>query len=114
MRVVALVTDLMDRSRLAGAIPGLEAVSTPGACAGADVVVVDLVRFAGDVPAVRAAAGPAAAIVGYGPHADRERAELGRAGGADAIVARSRFFRDPARVVSDLARNAPPPDVNRE
>lgn len=107
MHVVALVTDLMDRSRLAGALPGTQAVSTAEACAGADVVLVDLSRFAADIPAVRAAA-PEATILGYGPHADRELADLGRAGGADAVVARSRLFRDPAGVVGDLSRNAAP------
>lgn len=111
MHVVALVTDLMDRSRLTGVLPGLETVSAPAACAGAAVVVVDLSRFAAEIPAVRAAA-PDATIVGYGPHADRERAELGLAGGADAVVARSRFFRDPAGFLGGLTRNRPGADAN--
>lgn len=104
MRVVALVTDLMDRSRLTAALPGLETVGTPAACAGADVVVVDLSRFAAEIPAVRAVA-PEATIAGYGPHADRERAEEALAGGADTVVARSRFFRDPAGFLGGLTRN---------
>lgn len=111
MRVVALVTDLMDRSRLTGALPGLETVSAPAACAEADVVVVDLSRFAAEIPAVRAVAQDAT-IVGYGPHADRALGEEGLAGGADTVVARSRFFRDPAGFLGGLSRKRPGTDAN--
>ena len=35
-------------------------------------------------------------IVGYGPHVDDETAEFARSAGADVVLPRSRFFRDPA------------------
>jgi hypothetical protein len=96
-RVVALVTDLMDRSRLGTAIPGIEFARDPAACAGAGVVIVDLGRTP-DVGPVRAAA-PGARIVAYGAHVDEEGLERGRASGADLVLPRSRFFHDPAGAV---------------
>jgi hypothetical protein len=59
------------------------------------VVVVDLARFADAVVAVRAAA-PAARIVAYGSHVDDAALERARTEGADAVLPRSLFFRDPA------------------
>ena len=95
MRTVAFVTDLMDRSRLAGAFTDLEVTTDPTAAAGADVVLVDLARHADLVAAIRAAA-PTARIVAFGPHVDD--AGLARAAhdGADVVLPRSQFFRDPA------------------
>ena len=71
MRVVAITTDLMDRSRISGAIDGVEFARDAAACAGADVVVIDLARSAALVAPVRAAA-PDARIVAFGPHVDTE------------------------------------------
>jgi hypothetical protein len=92
--VVALVTDLIDRSRIQGAIDGVRFAGTPTAAvsAGGDVVVVDLARFGAAVGSLRAAL-PDARIVGFGPHVDDVGAEAARAAGADLVVARSRFFR---------------------
>ena len=42
MRVAALVDDLLDRSKLAAAVPATTFVREPGAAGPADVVVVDL------------------------------------------------------------------------
>ncbi len=95
MRTVALVDDLMDRSRLQGALSAVEFVRAATECEGADIIVIDLARHVGDVAAVRAAA-PAARIVGFGPHVDGEAAERARDSGADEVLARSRFFHDPA------------------
>jgi hypothetical protein len=93
--VVALVTDLMDRSRITAAIDdpitfvrGLDA----DALGAADVVLVDLTRF-DDVEAVRAAV-PDGRIVAFGPHVDDESLDLARVAGIDVVVARSQFFRD--------------------
>ena len=97
MNVVALVTDLMDRSRLTTAVPGVVCTGDPAATAGADVVVVDLVRFGAVLADVRAAT--TARIVAYGPHVDDEAATAARAAGADVVLPRSRFFRDPAAFV---------------
>jgi hypothetical protein len=98
MRVYALVSDLMDRSRISGAIPGVEFARDAGACAGADVVLVDLARFGADVAAVRAAA-PVARLVCFGPHVDTSGAQAAVDAGADLVVPRSQFFRDPGAVL---------------
>lgn len=99
MHVVALVDDLMDRSRLSAALPGATFARDANACADADTVVIDLARYAAAVADVRAAA-PAARIVGFGPHVDEQMLDGARAAGADLVVARSVFFRDPPAVVS--------------
>ena len=95
MRIVAITGDLMDRSRISGAIDGVEFARDAAACAGADVVVIDLARNAELVAAVRAAA-PAARIVAFGPHVDAGALEQATADGADSVLPRSRFFQDPA------------------
>jgi hypothetical protein len=84
--VCALVTDLMDRSRLSAAIPGAQFTLVDDA----DVVIVDLTRFADRVPSLRASH-PHARIVGFGPHVEDFTAV-----DADVVLARSKFFRDPA------------------
>jgi len=93
MRVCALVSDLMDRSKISAAVSDATFVRTADACAAADVVVVDLARFGDQVAAARAVA-PAARLVCFGPHVDEEAAAAAKASGADAVLARSQFFRD--------------------
>ena len=93
MQTVALVTDLMDRSRLTAAVVGIRFVTDASECPGAQVVVIDLARFGADVAAVRAAA-PQARIIGFGPHVDQALLREARAGGADEVLPRSRLFRD--------------------
>jgi len=93
---VALVGDLMDRSRISAAIAGVAFVAGPDACAGADLVVVDLGGHAGDVTGVRRCA-PGARIVAFGRHDNPGALAQARTDGADVAVARSKFFRDPAR-----------------
>ncbi len=70
-----------------------------GACADADVVIVDLARNADHVAAVRAAA-PAARIVAFGSHVDTEVLEQATRDGADVVLPRSRFFQDPGAAVA--------------
>ena len=84
----------MDRSRIGAAIPGVVFGLDPAA----DVLIVDLARGAEQVTEIRAAV-PAARIVCYGPHVDDETATAARAAGADVVMARSRFFRDPAAAI---------------
>jgi DNA-binding NarL/FixJ family response regulator len=103
MRVCALVVDLMDRSRISASVPDAVFVRDAAACTGADVVIVDLARSGEHVRAVRAAV-PAARIVCFGPHVDDEGASAALASGADVVLPRSRFFRDPAGAVTDLTR----------
>jgi hypothetical protein len=95
MRMVAFVADLMDRSRLAGATASVEFAADADAAAGAEVVVVDLARFAELVTAIRSGA-PTARIVAYGPHVDTALLQRARVDGADVVMPRSQFFRDPA------------------
>jgi hypothetical protein len=93
--VAATTTDLMDRSRIGAAIPGV----IFGIDAAADVVIVDLARGAQQVAEVRAAL-PEARVVCYGPHVDDDAAAAARAAGADVVMPRSRFFRDPVAAIS--------------
>jgi hypothetical protein len=99
MTRVALVDDLMDRSRIGPAAPGIVFVADPAACAGADLVVVDLASHGADVAAVRSVA-PGARIVAYGRHDDRAALARAEADGADLAVPRSRFFRSPDRALA--------------
>jgi DNA-binding NarL/FixJ family response regulator len=93
VRVVALVTDMMDRSRIASAVAGIEFIDAPDAGGGADVVIIDLGRRGAEVTRARACA-PGARIVAYGPHVDDEAFDRARRDGADLVLPRSRFFRD--------------------
>ena len=94
--VVAVVPDLMDRSRLAA--PDVEVVNAgPGALAevlaarraagGVALVVVDLARPG----ALDAVTGLDLPVVGFAPHVDDELLARARAAGVDALP-RSRFF----------------------
>jgi DNA-binding NarL/FixJ family response regulator len=98
VEVVAFVNDLMDRSRLTSALPGTRFVADIGSASGADVVVVDLARHADAVRALRAQS-TTVRIVCFGPHVDEAAAEAARRDGADAVLPRSRFFRDPAAAI---------------
>src|SRR5690242_13570762 len=89
----------MDRSRIGGAITGVEFVRDASACAGADVVLVDLDRHGAEIGAVRAIA-PDARLVCFGPHVDDEGAAAAVDAGADLVLPRSRFFRDPSAVLA--------------
>ena len=101
MRVIAIVSDLMDRSRVSGAVPDVAFTTDPAACRDADVVVIDLARHSGSVAAVRATA-PSARIVAFGPHVDDELLAGARSQGADVVLPRSQFFRDPAAALQPL------------
>jgi DNA-binding NarL/FixJ family response regulator len=98
MRVCALVSDLMDRSKISAAIDGATFVRTADGCADADVVIVDLARFGNQVAALRSAV-PEARLVCFGPHIDEASADAATAAGADAVMPRSRFFRDIAAAI---------------
>jgi hypothetical protein len=95
VRVCALVSDLMDRSKISAAIPGVGFMLD----ATADVVIVDISRSAQMVAEIRAET-PGVRIVCYGPHVDDEAADAARAAGADVVMPRSRFFRDPAAAIA--------------
>jgi DNA-binding NarL/FixJ family response regulator len=95
VRVCALVTDLMDRSKISAAIPDV-AFMLDG---NADVVIVDIARNPQVVAEIRAET-PGVRIVCFGPHVDDEAADAARAFGADIVMPRSRFFRDPAAAIA--------------
>jgi DNA-binding NarL/FixJ family response regulator len=95
VRIVVMTNDLMDRSKISAAMGDVEFATDPTRAEGADVVVVDLARHASAVAVVRAAA-PTARIVAFGPHVDTEAFDRAAHDGADAVLPRSRFFRDPA------------------
>lgn len=98
-QIVALVSDLMDRSRITAALPDTTFVRSPDAVSGADVVVIDLGRDAESVAPARRAA-PGALIVAFGSHVDEARLSAAAADGADRVLPRSQFFRDPAASVA--------------
>lgn len=94
-KFAAFVDDLMDRSRLQG-LPGavtfvrrLDAVPPD-----TDVVIVDLARHGAVVAELRARL-PNARIAAFGSHVDTDALDAARAAGADVVVPRSVFFRDP-------------------
>jgi hypothetical protein len=96
-RVVALVTDLMDRSRLqAAADVEVRFVDADGLAAAladlvVDLVVVDLAR-PGHLDAL--ARRPSGVdVVGFGPHVDADLLASAEAAGCDRVLPRSKFFR---------------------
>ena len=93
MIIVALTTDLMDRSKLSAALPSVRFARTPAE--NADVVIVDLVRGVEQIAEVRAIVAQAR-IVAYGSHVDDASLAAARAAGADVVLPRSKFFHDPA------------------
>ena len=102
--LVALVDDLMDRSRVSAALgDGVRFTRAPADATGADVVIVDLARHARAIADIRIAA-PGAHIVAFGPHVDETAMAAAGAAGADRVLARSRFFADVATAVRPTDR----------
>jgi hypothetical protein len=98
--VCALVSDLMDRSKINAAVTDVQFVRGADACVDADVVIVDLARFGAEVAALRAGS-PSARLVCFGPHVDEAAAAAARAAGADTVLPRSQFFRDIAAALNE-------------
>jgi hypothetical protein len=99
VKIVALVVDLMDRSRLSSAVDDISFARDAAGCAGADVVVIDLARDPAAVASVRAAL-PTTRIVAFGPHVDTDVLERAASDGADVVLPRSRFFQNPAAALT--------------
>ncbi len=91
IRIVALVPDLMDRSRLRapGVVVEFMTVADLAGVSGADLMVVDLSRLPGSTDLT----GSADHIVGFAPHVDDEAMTRGRSAGCTTVMTRSRFFR---------------------
>jgi DNA-binding NarL/FixJ family response regulator len=98
MRVVALVGDLLDRSKIAAAVPDADFAKAPDEAAGADTVVIDVKAHPDAVAAVHKLA-PAARIVAYGRHDNPEALAAATSAGAATALPRSRFFHDPAAAI---------------
>jgi hypothetical protein len=106
-RVVALVPDLIDASRIevgitrAGA--SVEFVSGAaelvGASVGAALVIVDL-QAPDAIDALRSVS--TARTLAYGSHVDRVRLEQARAAGCDHVLARSALFRTLPSLVASI------------
>jgi DNA-binding NarL/FixJ family response regulator len=98
VNVMALVTDLLDRSRFPD---GTTFVRRLDGAADAELVVVDL-SVGGAIDAVRSlrAAGSTARIVAYGRHTETEVLADARRAGADRVLARSAFFADVAAALA--------------
>lgn len=92
-KVVAMVGDLMDRSRIAAVLPEAIFITAAGEAAEAAVVLVDLPRHGALIREIRAAT-PTARIVAFGPHVDDTAFAEALGAGATEAIARSRFFRD--------------------
>lgn len=92
--IVALVSDLLDRSRFP---QGVTFVRRVDPATDADVVVVDL-AVPGAVDGVRAlrAAGSTARVVAFGRHTETQLLAEARRAGCDRVLARSAFFADVA------------------
>lgn len=87
-RVVAITTDLMDRSKITGALDGVRVVRPGGDIGDADVVLVDLALPG----ALEQASATGARVLAYGSHVDEATLAAARAAGAEAMP-RSLFFR---------------------
>lgn len=101
-RIVALVDDLMDRSRLLAVVPDATTIGAAAEASGADIVIVDLARYGDAVRDVRRVA-PTARIIAFGPHVDDGLLAAAHDHGADVVLPRSRFFRDPLAALGDEA-----------
>lgn len=94
--VVAHVPDLMDRSKLTGAVSGSvryvsDPVSLVTEAAGADVVVVDLNR-PGVLDVLADVSALGVRVIGFGSHVDDDVLDEARAAGCDQVLSRSVFF----------------------
>jgi hypothetical protein len=97
--VAALIDDLMDRSRVSTALPGTRFVRDVDALGAADVVIIDLARHVDAVRTIREQS-PRVRIVGFGRHDNQALLDRAERDGADTVLARSRFFHDPAAAVA--------------
>ncbi|MDZ7675533.1 MAG: hypothetical protein U5K30_10750 [Acidimicrobiales bacterium] len=87
MSIVAVSTDLMDRSKITAAFDDVRVVRPGADLSGADVILVDLAL---DVLDDAVATG--ARVLAYGSHVDDESLAAAGEAGAEAMP-RSRFFR---------------------
>jgi hypothetical protein len=89
--IVAYAPDLMDRSRIAAALPGAVFVRSPAELSStpARLVLLD----AGRAGALDVVATVAAPVIAFGSHVDGELLDAARRAGCAEVLPRSRFFR---------------------
>ncbi len=114
--VLAIVTDLMDRSKVSAAAQGAGVavtfipVSRVDPAAAADLVLVDLSRpGALDAAALLATAGRV--VIAFGSHVDTEVLAAARAVGCHQVLARSVFF---ARLPALLGGPSPDGEIETD
>jgi hypothetical protein len=101
--LIALIDELMDRSRVAAAIPAMHFARS--AAAGLQqlgevspddhvICVIDAARHRAALRDLCAAAPAGSRVVVYGPHVDAEAKQIALDAGATVFLARSEFFRD--------------------
>ncbi|MEO7837219.1 MAG: hypothetical protein ABIS21_06215 [Acidimicrobiales bacterium] len=98
-RIIACIPDLMDRSKVAAAVPSTTFVPTPAdlVAADADLIVLDLSR-PGAVEALARLGG--VRTIGFGSHVDEALLADARSAGCAEVLPRSKFF---ARLAELLA-----------
>lgn len=99
--VVVFAPDLMDRSRIAAAVPDAVFVRDAGELrtTAARLLVVDVGRGGAlDAIGARRSEDAALPIIGFGSHVDDELLAAARHAGCSEVLPRSRFFRN----VTDL------------
>lgn len=119
-RVVALVPDLMDRSRVEAGLAARATVAfvdepadLAAAAPGAALVLVDLeARGALDAVAAVAAGDGHPRLVGFGSHVARDLLDEARRAGCDEVLARSAVFRRLNGLVGPEAAPGPPGHAN--
>jgi hypothetical protein len=105
MKIVALIPDLMDKSRLSSQ-PGAHQIEFVGSAAllpivaaGADLVLVDLSR-PGVAEVLTAVVESSHRVIGFAPHVEDETMAWALSVGVE-VLPRSRFFRRAAELLTD-------------
>ncbi|CAB4532491.1 unannotated protein [freshwater metagenome] len=105
MKIVALIPDLMDKSRLSSQ-PGAHQIEFVGSAAllpivatGADLVLVDLSR-PGVADVLSAVVESCDRVIGFAPHVEDATMAWALSAGAE-VLPRSKFFRRAAELLTD-------------
>lgn len=91
MTIIAVTTDLMDRSKITAAFDDVRVVGPGADLGGAEVILVDLALDVGS-QVMDDAVATGARVLAYGSHVDDATLAAAREAGAEAMP-RSRFFR---------------------
>lgn len=97
-RIVVVANDLMDRSRISGALGVVTFCLATEIPLDATTVIIDTKLSAQDVVVAKDRV-PSARVICFGPHVNHKIAEDARQLGADLVLTRSVFFSNPKAVV---------------